>query len=216
MTADEQRSYFVVEIFRSLQGEGVRAGCPSIFVRFAGCNVNCRVQTHGFDCDTDHAHGKRYSAQEIVAACRALAVADEEWIVLTGGEPLLQIDVSLLSALVGGGFKLAIETNGTVALGPMAEFIDWICVSPKTPDAQVLQRSADEVKFVVKAGDPLPATKVMAKHYLLSPAWEVDVKGDPLSPGRLPSRNLEHAITLALTHPQWRISTQQHKLWRIR
>ncbi|MBN1489136.1 MAG: 7-carboxy-7-deazaguanine synthase QueE, partial [Phycisphaerae bacterium] len=104
------KTYRVNEIFFSLQGEGVRAGTANLFVRFAGCNEACRVETHGFDCDTDFRDGREMTAAEIVASLRA-ADARCAWAVLTGGEPALQVDRALIDALRTAGYRLAIETN---------------------------------------------------------------------------------------------------------
>src|SRR3954464_3724428 len=105
--------YRVNEIFYSLQGEGVRAGTPNLFLRFARCNLACRAETHGFDCDTEFESGRRMTLPEILEEIRNLSAACR-WVVLTGGEPALQVDGDLIDALHGAGYQLAIETNGSV------------------------------------------------------------------------------------------------------
>lgn len=213
------RSVFVIkECFYSLQGEGVRAGQPSVFLRFAGCNLNCNKLEHGFDCDTDFAHGTRMELLSVLDLVEQTASDTEngrcEWVILTGGEPALQATDDLLLALQRAGFKIAIETNGTVELNN--ELYDWICVSPKTGDVGLKQHEADEVKFVVAAGDSVPVTSVRADHYIISPACEVVNKNDPENSGSIPEANLKHCINLCLAHPQWRLSEQHHKRWRLR
>ncbi len=236
------RTYRINEVFYSLQGEGVRAGTPALFLRFSGCNQQCRVATHGFDCDTDFASGRDLTIQQIIAELRA-AAADEpsaaaervgwavlrgrvpavagvrppvdsaypdasprscEWIILTGGEPALQVDRELIDGLHAAGYKLAIETNGSIELPPG---LDWITVSPKVPEHAIRQRTANEVKYVRTCGQPIPQTAVRAEHKLISPAFA----GDRLDP-----KTLDWCIQLVRHNPDWRLSVQQHKQWRIR
>ncbi|MES1244444.1 MAG: 7-carboxy-7-deazaguanine synthase QueE, partial [Acidobacteriota bacterium] len=118
-------AYVVNEIFYSLQGEGVRAGTPNLFLRLSRCNLACAVETHGFDCDTEFESGRRLTLEEIVAELRQLSEACD-WIVLTGGEPALQVDREMVDGLHAAGYRLAIETNGSVELPPG---LDWITVS---------------------------------------------------------------------------------------
>ncbi|MFY9821888.1 MAG: 7-carboxy-7-deazaguanine synthase QueE [Thermoanaerobaculia bacterium] len=195
--------YRVNEIFYSLQGEGVRAGTPNLFLRFSRCNLECRVETHGFDCDTEFESGRSMTLPEIVAEMRSLSAACR-WVVLTGGEPALQVDSELIDALHGEGYSLAIETNGSVEL-PAG--IDWITVSPKVAEHAIRQRHAQEVKYVRGYGQAIPKTVVEAEHYLISPAFdgaEVD------------RRTLDWCIRLCRENPPWRLSVQQHKLWSVR
>ena len=207
------RTYALKECFFSLQGEGVRAGLPHVFVRFAGCNLSCTKATHGFDCDTDFDGGQRLGAAQIVSRVQQLDRADCRWVLLTGGEPALQLDAVLVAALHDAGFRIAIETNGT---RPLPAGLDWICVSPKTPEHALAVGQANEVKFVLGAGAPLPQTRITAQHYLLSPAFEVRSRTDPDRPGELPEQNLRWCTELCLRNPPWRLSVQQHKLWRVR
>lgn len=195
------KRYPIKECFLSLQGEGVRAGCASVFLRFAGCNLTCRRETHGFDCDTDFSNGRMLTAGEVVDLVNDTAGACH-WVVLTGGEPALFLDADLASAL-GTYRNLAIETNGTL---PIKGITDWVTVSPKRGEPVVVQR-ADEVKVVLAAGDPLPQLDIRADHYLVSPAF---VGND------LPAETLRHCIQLCLQNPRWKLSEQQHKRWRIR
>ena len=197
------RRYLVNEIFFSLQGEGVRAGTPNLFLRFSKCNLECRLDTHGFDCDTEFESGRPMTGDEIVEEMKGLA-PECRWVVLTGGEPALQVDEDLIGLLRGAGFKLAIETNGTVAL-PVG--LDWITVSPKVGESAIRQTRADEVKYVRAYGQSIPRTIVEAEHYLISPAF----RGD-----ELPRENLEWCLGLVLKNPSWRLSVQQHKTWGLR
>jgi len=195
--------YLVNEIFYSLQGEGVRAGTPNLFLRLSKCNLACKVETHGFDCDTEFESGRWMTPAEILAEFRQLSSACD-WVVLTGGEPALQVDRELIDALHEAGYKLAIETNGSLEI---PEGVDWITVSPKVAEHAVRQRRANEVKYVRGYGQAIPKTVVEADHYLLSPAFE-GMEVDP--------RALDWCIRLCKENPPWRLSVQQHKLWRVR
>jgi len=197
------KRYIVKEIFYSLQGEGMRAGEASVFVRFAGCNLNCRKETHGFDCDTDFKGGVKLTAEGVLEAIKNVN-EHCRWIVLTGGEPAVQLDSALVSVLKAAGYSLAIETNGTKAL---PEGLDWISVSPK-PGTCLEQTRAMEVKYVLRAGDLLPTrSEIKAAYYLLSPAFEGNT---------LPQDNLRHCINLCLGNPKWILSVQLHKLIGVR
>ena len=195
--------YVVNEIFFSLQGEGVRAGTANLFLRFSRCNLACAVDTHGFDCDTEFESGRRMTYGEIRDELRTLS-ADCRWVVLTGGEPALQADRALIDALHDDGYRLAIETNGSVELPPG---IDWITVSPKVAEHAIRQRQAHEVKYVRGHGQGIPRTVVAAEHYLISPAFD----GPDVDP-----RALAWCIRLVRENPAWRLSLQQHKLWQVR
>lgn len=197
------KAYTVNEIFFSLQGEGVKAGTANLFVRFAKCNQRCTTDVQGFECDTDADTGREMTLDEIISALHE-AAPDCPWIVLTGGEPALQVDRELIDGLHDAGYKLAIETNGTIEL-PAG--IDWITVSPKVPEDQIRQRTADEVKYVRAAGQPIPDTIVQAKHKLISPAF----RSNEIDPDAL-----AWCIQLVKDNPDWRLSVQMHKAWGIR
>lgn len=196
------KKYFVNEMFYSLQGEGVRAGTPNLFLRLGKCNQTCRVETHGFDCDTEFESGRRLTAAEIVSELDALS-EDVDWVIVTGGEPALQIDAELIDALHDSGLSIAIETNGSIAL---PDGIDWITVSPKVAEHAVRQREAHEVKYVRRYGQGIPRTVVRAEHFVISPAFD----GTVLDPN-----NLAWCIDLVKRHPAWRLSVQQHKAWNV-
>jgi 7-carboxy-7-deazaguanine synthase len=198
------KTYRVNEIFHSLQGEGARAGEASVFVRLAGCNLACRRDTHGFDCDTEFTSGVPMPAAAIASEARRIAPSCE-WIVLTGGEPTLQVDAELVAALRAAEFRLAIETNGT---NPVPDGIEWITVSPKSAEHTLAQLEATEVKYVRALGQAVPRTRVNASHYFISPAFAAS--------GALDRETLAHCIRLCLENPKWKLSTQQHKLWNVR
>lgn len=195
-------SFLVNEIFSSLQGEGVRAGTSNIFIRFSKCNMTCRKETHGFDCDTEFESGTRMTLEELIRAVRDTDGRNCEWVVLTGGEPALQITEELVQTLHDFHFRIAVETNGSIELPPG---IDWITVSPKTAEHTLRQLRADEVKYVRSVGQAIPKTQVIADHQLLSPAWDNGF-GD----------NLKWCIELVKQNPSWRLSCQQHKYWKVR
>ena len=197
------KTYRINEIFYSLQGEGVRAGEPSLFLRFSGCNETCTIQTHGFDCDTEFVSGRDMTSEEILEVFKELS-SDCKWVILTGGEPALQLDEALITFLKSHGYKLAIETNGSIEL---PEGLDWITVSPKVAEHAIRQLVADEVKYVRGYGQALPKTVVKATHKLISPAFN----GNGLD-----KKTLDWCIKLVEESPQWRLSVQQHKVWSIR
>ncbi|MCB9851787.1 MAG: 4Fe-4S cluster-binding domain-containing protein [Phycisphaerales bacterium] len=197
------KTYRVNEIFFSVQGEGMRVGTANLFLRFTGCNETCRIETHGFDCDTEFASGRDMTIDDIIAQLRETGPTCD-WIVLTGGEPGLQVDRELIDALHAADFKLAIETNGSIEL-PAG--IDWVTVSPKVAEHAIRQRTADEVKYVRGYGQGIPKTVVQAEYKLISPAFSGD---------QLDARTLDWCVMLVKENPDWRLSVQMHKAWRVR
>jgi organic radical activating enzyme len=202
------KAYQVNEIFFTIQGEGVRAGVPSIFVRMSGCNLQCRMEPGplspgNFDCDTEFASGRKLTSPELLAECASVS-SECRSIVLTGGEPGLQWDSELCAAFHGAGYYVAIETNGSIHLDPRP---DWVCVSPKVAEHAVRQLEADEVKYVRDVGQAIPRPSCHATHKIISPAF----RGDGVS-----AETLKHCIDLVKGNPEWRLSLQQHKLWGIR
>ena len=204
-------SYSVKEIFLTLQGEGGQAGRPAVFCRFAGCNLwSGREQDRAGAvctfCDTDFVGmdgpgGGRFATAEALAEAVAAAWEggpDERLVVLTGGEPLLQLDEALIAALHARGFTLALETNGTLA-APAG--VDWICVSPKA-DAALAQTTGQELKLV------FPQTGVDPARF-----EHLDFERFLLQPMDGPEReaNTRAAIAYCLAHPRWRLSVQTHK-----
>ena len=202
-------SYTVKEIFLTVQGEGANLGRPAVFIRFAGCNLwSGREQDRATAvcqfCDTEFVGGTRYDAANLATAAAALwRGGGERFAVLTGGEPLLQVDHRLASALRERGFRLAVETNGTQ---PLPCRLDWVCCSPKAGAALVLQE-ADELKLVFpQPGLPPEALAgFRATHRWLSPMWAAD---------RLAS-NTQRAAEYCLAHPEWRLAIQAHKHWGL-
>ena len=206
--------YSVKEIYYTLQGEGAQAGRPAVFCRFAGCNLwsgreEDRAGATCNFCDTDFVGtdgpgGEKFAeAKALTRACRAAWRGNSgtpPFAVLTGGEPMLQIDDALIDALHAAGFEIAIETNGTL---PVPRAIDWICVSPKA-GAPLVQRSGDELKLVYPqdALDPRELEDLEFSHFLLQP-----MDAGARSPG-----NVRLAIDYCLAHPKWRLSVQTHKL----
>lgn len=206
-------TYLVNEIFHSIQGEGVRAGTANIFIRFAACNQTCSVESHGFDCDTEFASGRKMTAQEMIEEAITLwplapdAADSHAWAVFTGGEPLLQVDMDLIEAFRAAGWRLALETNGSLPVPEYGRSFDWVCVSPKVAEHAIRQTLADEVKYVRGYGQAIPRTVVSAKHYIISPAFD----GSVVQP-----RTLAWCVDLVKANPRWRLSLQTHKILGIR
>jgi len=209
-------SYTVNEIFHTLQGEGAQAGRPAVFCRFAGCNLwsgreEDRATAICQFCDTDFVgldgvNGGRFAdAQQLADAINEQWQASDslhKYVVFTGGEPLLQLDEALISAMHARDFEVAIETNGTL---PVPEGVDWVCVSPKQGAALVVERG-DEIKVVVpQTGQDLAAFEQMNfKHYFLQPM-----------DGLNKQRNTDFAISTCKQRPRWRLSVQMHKLLQL-
>ncbi len=203
--------YKVKEIFLTCQGEGANLGRVAVFIRFAGCNLwsgreRDRATAVCKFCDTEFRGGKRYAdAVTLADAAAALWPVDEpkRMVVLTGGEPLLQVDPPLLAALRSRWFYTAIETNGTQAV---PGHIDWLCVSPKAGTALML-READELKLVYpQAGaEPERFEDFNAVYRWLS----------PMAVPRRTGRNTAAAAAYCLAHPKWRLAIQAHKTWRM-
>ncbi len=209
-------SYAVKEMFLTLQGEGANAGRRAVFVRFAGCNLwSGREQDRATAvcrfCDTDFvgidgAGGGRFAdAAALVAAVVGFwgDGTTDRFVVLTGGEPMLQVDDAVVDALHAAGFFIAIETNGTLAVHPR---IDWICVSPKA-GSTVVQQRGDELKLVwPQAGiDPDVVARWDFTHRLAQPL------DDPQA-----AANQDAAVALVMARPEWRLSLQTHKMLGIR
>jgi 7-carboxy-7-deazaguanine synthase len=209
-------SYAVKEIFYTLQGEGALTGRPAVFCRFAGCNLwsgreEDRALAACTFCDTDFVgldgtEGGRYEdAGALTDKIVALWPASrrDRFVVCTGGEPLLQLDLNLIETLHARGFEIAIETNGTI---PLPSDLDWVCVSPKAGNELVVT-SGDELKIVVpQAGlDPRDFAELAFRRFSVQP---MD------GPDR--AANTEIAIRFCLEHPKWQLSLQTHKVTGIR
>lgn len=209
-------SYAVKEIFLTLQGEGAHAGRAAVFCRFAGCNLwsgreDDRATAVCQFCDTDFVGtdgtlGGRYaSAAELADTIAAQWRGDDRnrYAVLTGGEPLLQVDAALIAALHGRGFAIAVETNGTIEA---PEGLDWICVSPKAGSRLVLRRG-HELKLVYPqvGAEPECFADLAFERFSLQPMDGPDI-----------AENTARAVGYCLDHPQWRLSLQTHKTIGIR
>lgn len=208
--------YAVKEIFYSLQGEGANAGRPAVFVRFAGCNLWSGREAERNDavcrfCDTDFVgtngtNGGRYTSPDAVAAEAAKHWTPDSgapFVVLTGGEPALQIDTPLIDSLHRHGFTVAVETNGT---RPLPTGLDWICVSPKAGVSLVVHRG-DELKLVFPqpGAEPERFADLPFLHHFLQPMEGVET-----------ARHTALAVAYCLANPRWRLSLQLHKLIGIR
>lgn len=204
--------YAVKEIFYTLQGEGANAGSAAVFCRFAGCNLwSGREQDRGQAtcqfCDTDFVGtdgpggGKFATAEDLAEAVLAqwTGGAQNRLVVLTGGEPALQVDTALVDALHAKGFRIAIETNGTLTL---PQGLDWVCVSPKA-GTTLVQTKGDELKLVYPQQDLMPDSinGLVFEHRFLQP-----MDGPNLA------ENTEAAVRYCKSHPEWRLSLQTHKL----
>ena len=199
------KTYRVNEIFYSVQGEGARAGSANVFIRFAGCNLTCNLEEHGFDCDTEFTSGVDMTAEDIAKQAREMG-GKCEWVILTGGEPTLQLDDDLEQELRAQGFSIAIETNGTKLLTVQ---IDYVACSPKTAEHTLkIMRQVDELRYVRNVGMGIPKPKLLARRYYLSPAADAD--------GSINRAALAHCVELCKEHPMWQLSVQQHKMWGVR
>ncbi len=208
--------YTVKELFFTLQGEGMHAGRPAVFCRFAGCNlwtgreVDRATATCTF-CDTDFVGvgpdgGRFASADALADAVRRhwpAGATGRPYVVCTGGEPLLQLDAAAVDALHRAGFEVAVETNGTQ---PAPPGLDWTCVSPKSNAPLVLTRG-DELKLVYPQPDAPPErfASLDFRHFSLQP-----MDGPALR------EHTAAAVAYCLAHPQWRLSLQTHKLLGLR
>ena len=206
-------TYAVKEIFYTLQGEGANTGMPAVFCRFAGCNLWSGREKDRADavcrfCDTDFVGtdgpggGRFATADELARAVESAwpeASQGHRFVVCTGGEPMLQLDADLVDALLARGFRIAIETNGTL---PVPDGIDWICVSPKAGAALVVERG-DELKLVFpQAGaEPEGFEHLAFTHFFLQPM-----------DGPERARNTQLSVAYCRAHPGWRLSLQTHKL----
>lgn len=209
-------TYTVKEIFYTLQGEGANSGKAAVFCRFSGCNLwtgreEDRSRAVCSFCDTDFVGigpdgGRFVSADSLALAVATAWRADDggsKLVVCTGGEPLLQLDDTLIASLHDHGFTVAVETNGTT---PAPPGIDWICVSPKA-DAPLVQKTGNELKLVYPqpAAPPEKFEALAFDHFFLQPMDGTSVE-----------RNTRDAIDYCMRHPRWRLSLQTHKLLGIR
>ncbi|MBP7951993.1 MAG: 7-carboxy-7-deazaguanine synthase [Sphingorhabdus sp.] len=209
------KSYAVKEIFLTLQGEGVQSGRRAVFLRFTGCNLWSGLEKDRANaicqfCDTDFVgmdgeNGGRYANADLLAEKAAGiwgAGMERRYIVITGGEPMLQVDGALIDALHGLGFEVAMESNGTIAAHPA---IDWLCISPKA-GSDVVQRSGNELKLVwpQTGSDTATMEAWQFDHWLIQPMDSGD--------GAVNIANIKSATAFVQAHPKWRLSLQNHKI----
>jgi 7-carboxy-7-deazaguanine synthase (Cx14CxxC type) len=207
-------TYSVREIYYTLQGEGAQTGRPAVFLRFAGCNLWSGREQHRAEavcrfCDTefvgtDGPGGGKFETPEALANAAAGAwpnAAGDPYVVCTGGEPLLQLDVAAIDALHEAGFEVGVETNGTIAAPPG---IDWLCVSPKGSTA-VEQTSGDELKLVYPQiedeAQPVCFESLDFNQFFLQPLYDENIEA-----------NTRAAVEYCLAHPKWQLSLQIHKI----
>lgn len=210
--------YAIKEIFYSLQGEGARSGRAAVFLRFSGCNLwngleKDRKSAICKFCDTDFfgtdgTYGGKYKnakalAEQIEALWPGHRDGTKPYVVCTGGEPLLQLDEELILHLQALGFEVAVETNGTL---PVPDLVDWICVSPKA-NTELLQIKGNELKLVYPQEqiDPQQFSSLDFEYFFLQPMDGPDLL-----------KNRKAAVNYCLAHPQWRLSLQSHKTLGIR
>ena len=210
-------TYSVKEVFYTLQGEGANAGRPAVFCRFAGCNLwsgreEDRSSAVCRFCDTDFVGTDGTGGGKFTTADALAQAIEAHWphasharrlVVITGGEPLLQLDAPLVDALHQRGFRIAVETNGTLLPPPG---IDWLCVSPKLGSALIVQ-TGQELKLVYpqEGGDPAQFEHLAFENFYLQPM-----------DGPLQAQNTQAAIAYCHAHPLWNLSLQTHKMIGIR
>lgn len=195
----------VSELFYSLQGEGKRAGDPSVFIRLQGCSAKHACATSGVVCDTEFESGRVMTLSAIKAWMQAHAPGCE-WIVWTGGEPTDHLTDAIVAWFSAFGYQQAIETSG---VRPVPQGLAWVTLSPKVAEHILVKhfpQGVSEIKYVRHVGQDIPKPSVQAAHRLLSPHSDgFTINGE----------NLAHCIALCKAHPEWSLSVQQHKLWRV-
>lgn len=194
MKKTEVKRYRINEIFYSLQGEGFNTGRAAVFIRMAGCNRDCPF------CDTNHTPHTLLTSAEIVSEA---ASHPARFAVITGGEPLMQLDSELIDSLHAQGFTIAVETNGSL---PVPKGVDWVTCSPK--QKPWLLTEADELKVLFTTEtEILAASKaIKAKHHFLQPLYDASTQ----------TTNVAEAINFILRNPEWRLSLQTHRMLGIR
>ena len=205
-------TYSVKEIFYTLQGEGAQSGRPAVFCRFSGCNLWSGLERDRENaicnfCDTDFVgtdgeNGGKFKNADALADKVASLWPDQAlgkpYVVCTGGEPLLQLDVPLIKAFQSRGFEVAVETNGTL---PAPKELDWVCVSPKDMN-QKKKKTGDELKLVYPQDkvQPQDVDTLNFSHYFLQPKDEAGID------------HTKEVVDYCLQHPKWKLSLQTHKI----
>jgi len=195
----------ISEIFYSLQGEGARAGVPTIFIRLQGCKAKNACFSMGIICDTEFESGRNYSLDEIITWIEENGKGSKE-ITWTGGEPLDQLTEEIVLYFKDKGYFQALETSGLHSAPPG---FDFICVSPKVAEHVIKKNFPDgvqELRYVRHKGQEIPAPQIKADFFWISPHSD----GKEIN-----HENLNHCINLCLNNPSWRLSIQQHKIWNV-
>lgn len=195
----------ISEIFYSLQGEGQRAGSANVFVRTQGCKAHAACYALGIKCDTEFESGQELTVEQILEWIGNNAPTCKN-IIWTGGEPAQQLTDEIVEHFNKLGFYQCIETSG---LFPVPKGLDYVVVSPKVAEHVVKKNfpyKVSELRYVRHSGQSIPLPSIEAEVYYISPhsdGWELNAK------------NISHCITLCKEHPKWRLSIQQHKIWRV-
>lgn len=195
----------VSELFYSLQGEGLRSGTPTVFIRLQGCKAQHACYALGIKCDTEFESGREYPLEELENWMQLNAQGCKE-ITWTGGEPLDQLDDNIIEYFKSKGYYQAVETSG---LHKCPDGIDFVCVSPKVAEHVIKKNfvdGVDELRYVRHKGQEIPIPMITAKHYWLSPHSNGN---------QIDKDNLRHCIDLCLKNPLWKLSIQEHKIWNI-
>tara|TARA_Y100000034_G_scaffold69421_1_gene83810 strand:+ start:330 stop:965 length:636 start_codon:yes stop_codon:yes gene_type:complete len=198
----------ISEIFYSLQGEGLRSGEASLFVRLQGCKTKNACYKSGVICDTEFESGKEYDVGYIIEMARKKGA---NWITWTGGEPTDQLTHTICSSVHEAGLKQSVECSG---LKQPPTNTDWVVLSPKIAEHIILKKwevrnnyHCDELRWVRHKGQDIPNTKIKARQYYLSPHNDgLDINYE----------NLRHCVGLCLSNPRWKLSIQGHKIWQVR
>lgn len=193
----------ISEIFYSLQGEGLRIGTPTIFIRLQGCKAKFACAAMGIKCDTEFESGKEYSIEQLYEFIKDMPSKEITW---TGGEPTDQLTEDIVEYFKNKNYYQAIETSG---LNPVPKGIDFICISPKVAEHIIKKnfpKGCNELRYVRHKGQDIPNPSIVADHYWISPHSD----GFTIN-----SENLKHCIDLCLQNPKWKLSIQNHKIWNV-
>lgn len=203
MDTIHERTLNVSELFYSLQGEGARAGTPTVFVRLQGCKAKHACAAMGIKCDTEFESGSQMTLETIGNAAVMHGCQSITW---TGGEPLDQLNAEAIAYFKARQFHQSLETSG---LHEIPEGLDFVCVSPKVAEhilAKTIKGRVHELRYVRHSGQSIPQPVLLADHYWISPHSD----GYTIN-----QENLKHCIALCMENPKWKLSVQQHKLWGV-